>query len=1070
MAPWNPKANAIFLEALEIAGAEQRQAYLDQACGEDTDLRGRVGALLAANEHAGSFLESPASGLMETLEELPLLEGPGTVIGPYRLLQPIGEGGMGVVFLAEQQHPVHRQVALKVIKPGMDTRQVIARFEAERQTLAMMDHLHIARVLDGGATDTGRPFFVMELVQGVPLTKYCDEHQLTLMERLELFVPVCQAIQHAHHKGIIHRDVKPSNILVTKYDGRPVPKVIDFGVAKATEKRLTEQTLSTQVGAIVGTLEYMSPEQAEQSPQGVDTRSDIYSLGVLLYELLTGTTPLDRKRRPEAGVNELLRIIKEEVPPKPSMRLANSDSLPAMAGAARRTEPARLIRLVRGDLDWIVMKALAKDRNERYATAQELAEDVKRFLDDRPVQARPPTFGDRIRKWTRRHRAIVWPVAVALFVVPLIALGLMYLHVTRLAAEREQTQKARDRAEENLEDARQVVDSMLTRVGEGLAKQPRMQKMRKQLLEEALQFYQRFLQQKANDPRMRAETARAMWRVGSIHYLLGQMDLAEKDYLQGVDFLQNFVKDGSGELPYHNHLASCHNGLANVYLAMGQHEKAREAIKKAIALRREFLAVYPNDRGNQNELAVSFLNLGRIFQDLDDLKQAEAANEDGLHVLQNGQSELPKEPAMRNNLAKLHHNLAMIYERTNRAQDAETAYLKAVDVERALVQEYPDEMDYQDELAKHYINLGYVYAIQVRVRQAEEADQEAQKIWEKLAREQPDVPEYRAFLAMAYFNLGALADRNGESEKAEAEYQQAISLRQTLRRDFPDIPRYRHELAEGLNNLGAFFLDAHQKDKAREPIHQARDLREELARDYPAVTEYQVALAQSHNNTAIFDLADNPDQAIVGYKKALTVWEALIKRHPTELEYIQNKAASLCNIGEALQKLGKAKEAIEWYDQAASVLEEVLAKQPKEPAALRFYDNTCMGRASALAEVHEYERAQRELDKLLKRKSLPAEMLYDMACAFSICAGAAGQDKSLAEAERHALSDKYAAQACELLRRVAKTGWFKDAARVAHMKQDQDLDALRSRDQFREFMRDIESALPPSKPAKEVGK
>jgi serine/threonine protein kinase len=323
MAPWNPKANAIFLEALDIPGAEERLAFLDQACGADDELRGKVGALLAANDRAGSFLEAPVSGLMETLEELPLLEGPGSVIGPYKLLQQIGEGGMGVVFRAEQRHPVHRQVALKVIKPGMDTRQVIARFEAERQALALMDHLNIARVLDVGATVTGRPYFVMELVHGVPLTRYCDDHQLTPRERLELFVPVCQAIQHAHQKGIIHRDVKPSNILVTLCDGRPVPKVIDFGVAKATEQRLTEETLVTQVGTIVGTLEYMAPEQAEQSPQGVDTRSDIYSLGVLLYELLTGTTPLDRKRLPEAAVNELLRIIKEEEPPKPSTRLSN---------------------------------------------------------------------------------------------------------------------------------------------------------------------------------------------------------------------------------------------------------------------------------------------------------------------------------------------------------------------------------------------------------------------------------------------------------------------------------------------------------------------------------------------------------------------------------------------------------------------------------------------------------------------------------------------------------------------------------------------------------------------------
>ena len=310
----------------------------------------------------------------------PIAEHPGTVIGPYKLLQQIGEGGMGVVWMAEQTQPVQRKVALKVIKPGMDSRQVIARFEAERQALAMMDHVNIARVFDGGTTEAGRPYFVMELVHGVPITKYCDDNHLTPRERLELFVPVCQAIQHAHQKGIIHRDIKPSNVMVTLYDGKPVPKVIDFGVAKATEQKLTERTLFTQYGTMVGTLEYMSPEQAEMSALGVDTRSDIYSLGVLLYELLTGSTPLTHKRMKEAAYAEILRMIKEEEPPKPSTRLSDSGEALASISAQRHMEPAKLTKLVRGELDWIVMKTLEKDRNRRYETANGFAADVQRYL------------------------------------------------------------------------------------------------------------------------------------------------------------------------------------------------------------------------------------------------------------------------------------------------------------------------------------------------------------------------------------------------------------------------------------------------------------------------------------------------------------------------------------------------------------------------------------------------------------------------------------------------------------------------------------------------------------------
>lgn len=417
MAAWNSQANDIFLQAFEVTSADLRREYLDKACGGDAELRAQVDSLLAAHSQAGSFLESPTPRVAATVDQPPA-ERPGTQIGPYKLLQQIGEGGMGTVYMAEQSHPVQRKVALKVIKAGMDSRQIIARFEAERQALAVMDHVNIARVLDAGTTESGLPYFVMELVHGVPITKYCDDSQLTLRERLELFVPVCQAIQHAHQKGIIHRDIKPSNVMVTLYDGKPVPKVIDFGVAKATEQKLTERTLFTQYGTLVGTLEYMSPEQAEMSGLGVDTRSDIFSLGVLLYELLTGSTPLSIKRMKEAAYAEVLRMIKEEEPPKPSTRLSESGEALASISAQRHTEPAKLSKLMRGDLDWIVMKTLEKDRNRRYETANGFAADVQRYLNDEPVQACPPSAGYRLRKFARRNRGPV--LAVSLVALALV--------------------------------------------------------------------------------------------------------------------------------------------------------------------------------------------------------------------------------------------------------------------------------------------------------------------------------------------------------------------------------------------------------------------------------------------------------------------------------------------------------------------------------------------------------------------------------------------------------------------------------------------------------------------------
>ena len=441
-----PEAKEVFLSALECTSPEDLTRYLDEACRGDATLRERVEELLLARRQAGSFL---GGRWMSATEELAIAESPGTVIGPYKLLQQIGEGGMGVVFMAEQTEPIQRTVALKIIKPGMDTRQVIARFEAERQAVAMMDHPNIAKVLDAGTTDSGRPYFVMELVKGVPITKYCDEKHLPLRERLELFVQVCQAVQHAHQKGIIHRDIKPNNVLVAEYDNHAVPKVIDFGVAKATAQRLTERTMFTEFGQVLGTMEYMSPEQAKFNQLDIDTRSDIYSLGVLLYELLTGSTPFEGKRLHEAAFDEMLRIIREEEPPKPSTRLSSSDTLPSVA-ANRHTEPARLSKDVRGELDWIVMKALEKDRNRRYETASGFAADIERHLHDEPVEAGPPSAAYRFRKFARRNRAAL-TTATAVLITTVVGLAAStYLiaqerDAAREAAHREAAAAKRER-------------------------------------------------------------------------------------------------------------------------------------------------------------------------------------------------------------------------------------------------------------------------------------------------------------------------------------------------------------------------------------------------------------------------------------------------------------------------------------------------------------------------------------------------------------------------------------------------------------------------------------------------
>jgi tetratricopeptide (TPR) repeat protein/serine/threonine protein kinase len=436
------RAKEIFMEAVKIP-PDRWDSHLDQACAADEDLRGLVNALLGAHKDAGSFLESPAPGLATI--DAPIAERPGSVIGPYKLLEQIGEGGFGVVFMAEQQQPIRRKVAIKVLKPGMDSRQVIARFEAERQALALMDHPNIAKVLDAGQTSSGRPYFVMDLVKGLPITDFCDQSQFTPRQRLELFLSVCQAVQHAHQKGIIHRDLKPTNVLVTLHDGRPLVKVIDFGVAKALGQQLTDKTLFTNFAQMIGTPLYMSPEQAAFSNADVDTRSDIYSLGVLLYELLTGTTPFDKERFSKVGYGEICRIIREEEPPKPSTRISTLGQAATTASTQRRSDPQRLSHLFRGELDWIVMKALEKDRNRRYETASAFAADVQHYLHDEPVQACPPSAWYRFRKFARRNRVALSTTAAVVLVVSLAMGGFGWVAYDKAARRIE--------AERGVEDA-----------------------------------------------------------------------------------------------------------------------------------------------------------------------------------------------------------------------------------------------------------------------------------------------------------------------------------------------------------------------------------------------------------------------------------------------------------------------------------------------------------------------------------------------------------------------------------------------------------------------------------------
>ena len=895
MSDLTPNLRSIFDRAVEIDSADQRRDFLANACEGAPEVRQQVEALLAAHAAAGSFLASPPRAVLAdpgaTIETQPA-ESPGMQIGPYKLLEQIGEGGMGVVYMAEQTQPVQRRVALKVIKAGMGSRHVIARFEAERQALSLMDHPNIAKVLDAGevgqasgsrqtsgaadsgtlaSSATGRPYFVMELVRGVPITQYCDEHHLAPRQRLELLLPVCQAIQHAHQKGVIHRDIKPTNILVAEYDNQPVPKVIDFGVAKAVSQPLTERTIFTGFGQLVGTLEYMSPEQAKLNQLDIDTRSDIYSLGVLMYELLTGSTPFDKHRLRSAAFDEMLRIIREEEPDKPSTRLESRSrgtsganrprdanpaepSGPTLASiaAVRSTEPLRLTKLVRGELDWIVMKALEKDRSRRYETASGFAADVQRYLADEAVQACPPSAAYRFRKFAKRNTA---SLATAAVVGAALMLGMAIsfwqaqrawraeaLAATRLAAETTARQHAVTEA------------TKATAISH--------------LLQEMLSS---------------ANPDQAKGGDYTVRQLLDASSLRMRDQLQGQPEVEAAVRAAIG----------------NAYRGLGLLQNAEPHLEKALELRQRVLGP------DHLDVAQSLLDLSWNLLAEGNLIAAEAKAREALVICQKANVKHEK------TLTALMQLAFFLGEQRKDAEAQAVADQALAFARDAGYSDHPDVAKLLHDLVTLKVRAGDLPA-------AEQLAKDALAMHRRMHG--VNHPE----TGWAIFNLGGALMEQKKYSEAETAFREALT---TFRRQYDESHRsifLTSDALEGvLTNQGdQIALDELRADKAARLI-KAIERQKGSMRLAGLAAEQCLQLAQAYLNSG------NLSSAEPAFEQCIQLYEDLLDKTPDDVQAKDHLAVALAYRGVLLEKMKRLEEAAVSFERATSLWKELSDQAPE---------------------------------------------------------------------------------------------------------------------------------------------
>lgn len=1012
---------SVFLAALDIDDPAARSAYLGMACAADPGLRRRVEELLAAHAASGTFLVQPAAenALLDVTAESPRaepvpLESGLLLDGRYRLLGPIGEGGMGTVYRADQLQPVKRTVAVKLIKPGMDSKAVLARFEAERQALALMDHPHIAKVFDAGVAPDGRPFFVMELVEGVSLTEYCDARRMSVTDRLTLFGQVCGAVQHAHQKGVIHRDLKPSNVLVAERDNKPMPKVIDFGLAKAVGgTSLTEHALLTGYGTILGTPLYMAPEQATFQAADVDTRTDVYALGVILYELLTGTTPITRVTLRAAAMEEMLKLIREQDPPTPSSRLSTADGRPGVA-ANRQSEPAQLERLVRGELDWIVMKALAKDRERRYETAGGFATDVACFLNHEPVQAGPTTAAYRARKFVRRNRAAV--TATGLIVLALVA-GVVGTGwgMVRAAVQRDKAVEATERAERATGRTFQALDTLTEDALEGLLGRQNAWGDRERLfLVKVRDQFAQLAETEGETPAVRRLRAAVQLRLGSVQALLGDAAAAEADYrVAAAEF------DRLAEPPDRANAAISRRRLAGSLALGGRSAEAEIEYRRAGEAFDRLSAEFPADADYRFQSALIQNAIGFVRYKAGDFTEAETQCRASAHLQRELAAANPNDPRYPAEQARALHNLFSVLRRTNRAAEAERTIDDCVALLRTAVASHRDP-EFSVALGKALMSRTAILVDRRELAHASSVQREAVSLHAALAADHPVVPDYRHELAKAQFNLGVLFMQMDRTDDAIAAYRDALVTNQRLADDFPKVTDYRQYLALNRQYLGGVLIDP------------SRGLT-----GGAALTEASLA-----------------HEVLIA---AVPVWEKLHADAPAS-------PTNLVGLVWTLVNLAKAADIRKDYQQARAYLERaeryrttapgMMAKDPNGPGAVRIL---ALFLARTLVNLGDHAAGAVRADELARiEKPEGADNAFNAGCYMARCAGLAAKDPALPADRQKARADEYAVRAVAHLKTAATRGFENKKA----FREDADLTPLRDRDDYKQLLRELETKVP----------